>query len=186
MVLGCLLGGVALLGLVGWLLLRGRLAGRLLEEKHLLETAEALEAVKRAALERPIASPADFAPLPRDPRVLATSAGLLLFYTVSRLDRQYNHHLSLSAAGGYLPRVAGETLLLYFADLLGIPYNRLQLSVSPTTVRHAEFVLDEKEQAELARRRVAPLAEKRLPELRKDWLLARETLTWERLMSGKT
>jgi hypothetical protein len=181
-----ILAAVLVLGVLGWLLLRNRLARRLLTDAHLVEVALGLEKVKRAALSRPIESAAAFAPLPRDPRILATSVGLLLFYTVSPFEGQSAHHLSLSVSGGYLPRAAGETLLVYLAGLLGIACNRLSLYVSPTSVQHAEFLLDSGELAELANRPIKPPAADRLPALRKEWSLVRETLRWERIDMGRT
>jgi hypothetical protein len=180
------LGGAFLLGLLGWFLLRNRLARRLLADAHLIEIARGLEEVKKAAVSQPIDSSASFAPLPRDPRILATSLRLLVFYTVSPIEGQYAHQLSLSVAGGYLPRIAGESLLLYLVGLLGVDYDRLDLSVSPTTVHHVEFLLDEKEQEALERRPIQPPSLARLPALRKTWSLAREAARWERIELGRT
>jgi hypothetical protein len=98
--------GLLLAGLACWWWLRGRLTRRLLAEEHLREVARDMDTVKQAACRLLLASPAAFAPLPRDPRVLATSAGLLVFYTISRDGPSYAHHLSLSVVGGYTPRPA--------------------------------------------------------------------------------
>lgn len=133
-------------------LLRGRLTRRLLAEDHLHAVARDLEGVKRAACRLLLASPADFAPLPRDPRVLVTRAGLLLFYTVSRDGSSYCHHLSLSVVGGYLPRKAGAALIPFLGGLLGIPPDRLQRRILLSTIHDLQFVLDEKEHAEFQAR----------------------------------
>ncbi len=140
---------LVLAGLACWWLLHGRLTRKLLAEKHLREVAEALEPVKQAACRLLLATPADFAPLPRDPRLLASSAGLLVFYTVSRDNSCYCHHLSLSVVGGHTPPRAGETLILFLAGLLGVPRDRLQRTVFPSMVHEVQFVLDEREHAAL-------------------------------------
>jgi hypothetical protein len=177
-------GALAMLLISVWLWLRNRLSRRLLAVDHLIETAQGLQSVFRAALNQPIESSAAFAPLPRDPRVLVTRTGLLVYYTVTPCDGQYAHHLSLSAKGGYLPRFAGETLVLYLAGLLGVPQDRLALSVSPTTVHHAEFVLDAAEQLQMARRAINPPPLEKLSALRKALARARPTLNWEHLEIG--
>ena len=183
---GCtILAGVLFVGVLGWLAWRNRLACRLLADRHLIETALALEKVKQAALRQPIASAAAFAPLPHDPRVLSTSKGLLVFWTVSPFEGQYAHHLSLSVTGGYVPRRAGQTLLLYLAGLLGVAHQRLHLSVSRSTVQHAEFLLDETEQQELARHKVQAPALAKLPALRKTWSLASEAVRWDQIGAGR-
>jgi len=176
---------LVLAGLASWLLLRGRLTRRLLAEEHLREVAQGLEPVKRAAGRLLLASPAAFAPLPQDPRMLATSSGLLLFYTVSRDAGSYAHHLSLSVVGGYTPRPAGEALILFLAGLLGVPYDRLELTVSPSTVHHVQFVLSEKEQAELLRRTIKPPRSARLADLRREWSLLREAVHWQPILHSE-
>ncbi len=171
-----------LAGLAGWRLLRGRLTRRLLAGPHLLEVAEGLEPVKRAACRLLLASPAAFAPLPRDPRVLATSRGLLLHFTVSRDGSSYAHHLSLSVVGGYLPRPAGEALILFLVGLLGVPYEQLELTVSASSVHHAQFVLTETEHAELRQRSINPPRSAQLAGLRREWSLRREAMCWQPIL----
>lgn len=148
---------VLLAMLASFWLWHGRQTRRLLAEDHLNEVARHLERVKQAACRLLLASPADFAPLPRDPRLLASSAGLLVFYTVSRAGPSYCHHLSLSVVGGWTPRAAGEALVRFLARLLDVPYDRLERSVSPSTVHDVQFVLDQNEHAALQGRVIEPL-----------------------------
>ncbi len=187
MVVVALVVAVLLAGLTGWLFLRGPaaewwLSGRLLAEGHLLEVARQLDAVKRAACRLPLSSPAAFAPIPQDPRLLATSAGLLVFYTISRDGSSSSHQLSLSVVGGYTPHRAGETLLFFLTRLLGVAYDRLELTVSASTVHHAQFVLNEKEQAELLRRPIKPPQRDRLVELRREWALLHRAVHWQQIL----
>jgi hypothetical protein len=74
----------------------------------------------------------------------------------------------------------GETFILLWARLLGVAYERLALQVSPTTVHHAEFVLDENEQADFAQRPVQAPTVELLQTFQSECAAARPSLRWER------
>jgi hypothetical protein len=76
-------------------------------------------------------------------------------------------------------------LMLYLAGLLGVPYKRLELTVSPSTVHHALFVLDEQEQAELQRRVIQPPRTAHLGDLRREWSLVREAVHRQPLRASR-
>jgi hypothetical protein len=92
---------------------------------------------------------------PDDAPILRTSAGLVLVYTIS-IDPhgRYTHHASVSIPGRVTAHAVGEMFILLWARLLGVGYDRLVLKLSPATVHHAEFVLDESEQPAFAQRLV--------------------------------
>jgi hypothetical protein len=146
---------------VWWILSRVFSYSRLFAVPHLMQFGEALPALKQAAMRDPMAGDGCIAPSPDDARIMRTSVGLVLVYTVS-IDAagRYVHHASVSIPGRVTAHAVGETFLLLWARLLGIGYDGLVLQMSPATVHHAEFALDESEQADFARRPVeAPTAE---------------------------
>jgi len=152
---------IAAASLVWWILRRLFWYRRLFAVPHLMEFGQGLAAVKRAAMREVIAGDAEGGPSPDDARILQTSAGLALLYTVSLgAAGTYVHHASVSIPGRPTAHAVGETFILLWAKLLGIEYARLALDVSPMTVHHAEFVLNEQEQSDFAQRLVAaPTAE---------------------------
>jgi hypothetical protein len=157
--LACL--AIAAVGLISWIMLRLSWYRRLFAVPHLMEFSQGLAAVKRAAMRDMIVSDEKGVQPPDDARILRTSAGLALLYTVSLgAAGTYVHHASVSVPGRPTAHAVGETFILLWAKLLGVEYGRLALDVSPMTVHHAEFVLNEREQSELAQRPVEmPTAE---------------------------
>jgi hypothetical protein len=147
--------GFAITGLVWWIGSRLSAYRRLFADRHLMEVAQRLAALKQAALRDIIAADGRDIRAPDHPSILHTSAGLVLLYTVScRPPGIFVHHASVSIPGRVTAHAVGETFILLWARMLGIGYERLTLSVSPTTVHHAEFVLDEREQADFVSRPV--------------------------------
>jgi hypothetical protein len=147
-----LLAGFALVA-VWWIVSRLRSYQRLFADSHLMEFGQALPAMKQAAMQHVTAGGERDPPPPGDGRAMLTSAGLVFVYTV-RIDPAgtYVHHGSVSIPGRVTAHAVGETFILLWARLLGVGYDRLVLEVSPATVHHAEFVLDENEQAAFERR----------------------------------
>jgi hypothetical protein len=108
---------------------------------------------------------------------MQTSAGLVFVYTVS-IDPAgtYVHHASVSIPGRVTAHAVGETFILLWAKLLGVGYDRLVLQVSPATVHHATFVLDESEQAAFAQRPVETPAADMLKAFQAECLTVRQNL----------
>jgi hypothetical protein len=151
--LACL--AIAAAGLVWWIMLRLSWYRRLFAVPHLMQFAQGLAAVKQAAMRDMIASDGEGVQSPDDARILRTSAGLALLYTVSLgAAETYVHHASVSIPGRPTTHAVGERFILLWAKLLGVDYGRISLHVSPTTVHHAEFVLNEHEQSDFAQRPV--------------------------------
>jgi hypothetical protein len=144
---------------------------------HLMEFAQALPALKEAAM-RQVMTGGDWGePSPGDDRVLQTSAGLVFVYTVSiDPDGRYAHHASVSLPGRITAHAVGETFILLWARLLGIDYQRLVLQVSPATVHHAEFVLHSGEQEGFAQRPVETPTADMLKAFQAECLRARQHL----------
>ena len=156
--LACL--AIAAAGLVSWIMLRLSWYRRLFAVPHLMQFAQGLAAVKQAAMRDVITGDGEGIQPPDDARILRTSAGLAFLYTVSLGAGTYVHHASVSIPGRPTAHAVGETFILLWAKLLGVEYGRLALDVSPMTVHHAEFVLNEHEQSEFAQRPIeTPTAE---------------------------
>jgi hypothetical protein len=139
----------------GWILSRVFMYERLFAAPHLMQFGQALPALKQAAMQEVIRCDGWATPSFGDARVLRTSAGLVFVYTVSAdAAGKYIHHASVSIPGQVTMRVVGDTFILLWAKLLGVGYERINLQISPATVHHAEFVLDESEHLDFAQRPV--------------------------------
>src|SRR5262245_26350559 len=91
---------IAAAALAWWIVLRLSWYRRLFAFPHLLEFGQGLAAVKQAAIRDVIASDANGVQSPDDARILRTSAGLVLLYTVSPgATGTYVHHASVSTPG---------------------------------------------------------------------------------------
>jgi hypothetical protein len=145
--------------------------------RHLMQFAQALPALKQAAMRQVMTGGDGVAPSPGDDRILQTSAGLAFVYTVSiDPDGRFVHHASASLPGRVTAHAIGETFILLWARLLGVEYGRLVLQVSPATVYHAEFVLGDGEQADFAARPVETPSAEMLKEFQAECFRARQQL----------
>lgn len=178
---GWICGGVALVAAIAfvWVFLRGNVYRRLFADEHFLEAARGVARVKIGAMENPVSEDAEVPSPEEDPRVLMTSAGLVLFYTVRRVDERFVHHYSVSVAGGYTAHAVGETFVLLTARALGIAYDRLALGVGASTVHHAEFELSEDENESFRARPVPEMSAADVDAFRKEWLEVRDRLHWQ-------
>ena len=165
-----LAGGVLLaVGVIGILLWQHSLNRTLLTGEHLREIAAKLGPVKAAALARPTESAAVFAPVPADPCLLTTSRGLLVYYSLSIDQDLYCHQLLLTVVGGATPRRAGLTLVYFLAYLLAIPYERIDLAISTSTVHHLQFFLNREEHEAIATRTIPSPRPEQVVSLRQQW-----------------
>jgi hypothetical protein len=177
--------GVVIACLV-WLL-ASRLSSyrRLFADRHFMEVAQGLGPLRQAAVRNISAADGGDIRPPDDPRILRTSAGLVIVYTISRGQTDgYVHHVSVSIPGRVTAHAVGETFILLWARLLGIGYERLSIELSSATVHHAEFVLDEQEHAEFARRPVEPPTVEWLHAFQADCLSVRSSLGRNRRAGG--
>jgi hypothetical protein len=176
---------IAVAGLAWWIMSRRSLYRTLFSDPHLMEFGQGLAARKAAALRDVIGMSGGEIQSPDDPRILRTSAGLALVYTVSiREPATYVHHASISMPGRVTAHAVGETFILLWARLLGIEYERLALQVSPTSVHHAEFVLDENEQSSFAQRPVEAPTVALLQAFHAESARARQGLRWDRSLAA--
>jgi hypothetical protein len=178
---GVVFGLVALLVAL-WVLARTRRYGGSFADAHVLEVARGLVGVKAAALARPIRSQSDEPAGPADPRILATSAGLAIVYTVAESESgsRFVHHCSVSLVGAPTTHAVGGTFLLLVAKLLGLPREGLSCQITESTVHHAELALDAARHAAIAAAPVLAPLPAELAELRQEALNARASVAWER------
>ncbi len=128
-----------------WWLPRGSQLKKIFSEAHLIEIAERLGPVTRSAAGKAEETEEDFAP-ESDPRVIITSAKIVVFYTISREGHSFSHHYSLKDQYGITAHAVGATLILYIARMLGIAPDALTLQRSEQHVYHAAFELSEEQQ----------------------------------------
>jgi hypothetical protein len=151
---------------------------RLFGVPHLMEFAQELAPLKQAALRD--LDPQDKDRPPGDAPILRTSVGLALVYTIGTRSGSYVHHASVSLPGQATAHAVGATFVLLWAQRLGFDFGRLALRVSPSTVHHAEVVLNEDEQSRFAAQPVeAPTAEW-LEAFLSECATARQSLRWDR------
>jgi hypothetical protein len=178
---GVILGLAALLVAL-WVVARTRRYARLFADAHVLEVARGLVGVKAAALARPIRSERDEPTGPDDPRILATSAGLAIVYTVAESEggSGFAHHCSVSVVGAPTTHAVGGTFLLLVAKLLSLPREGLSCQITESTVHHAEVALDAARHAAIAAAPVLAPLPAELAALRREALNARASIAWDR------
>jgi hypothetical protein len=155
-----------------WIVGRCRENAAIFSDENLLEIGQQIQAMKHAAIakvgtpEAPISeSPDEMGKGPTitrpeellelvktDRRCVLTSAGLVMFYSVSLTDDgRYSHHASVSVRGGPTTVAVGLRFLLLWARLVHSPRDRLQLHFGESGVHHAMFELSEQEHQEFSR-----------------------------------
>src|SRR5262245_32680910 len=110
-----------------WWIVRGLFwYRRLFSVPDLMEVGQVLAGGTQSANRDMIASEAKGVESPDDARILRTSAGLVLLYTIGQgAPATYSHHASISIPGRPTAHAVGETFILLWATLLRIEYGRL-------------------------------------------------------------
>jgi hypothetical protein len=134
--------------------------------------------VKAAAFARVIETDADAPAPPDDPRILVTSCGLVIVYTVQKRDAEFAHHCSVGTKGGATAHAVGSTFLLLIVKLLGLPAEKTGYQIADSTVHHAEAVVDEAEHAALSGARGVDVSASNVAEFRRDVMEDRERIKW--------
>lgn len=136
--------------IVLWVFLSGGKYKAIFAGEHLVEVATLLQQMKDAAYQRIGEEPTP----PADDRCTVSSARIASFYTVDEAEDRFVHRFSISIAGSITPHAVGRCFTLYFADLLGIPFEKLQLAVSENHVFHCGYDLSEEEHMALKDHRI--------------------------------
>ena len=160
-------GAVVLVAVVLYVVSRSRHYGKLYSPAHVAEFCQGIGRLKPVVLER-IESEDSLrgTPLtPEDPRILRTSGGLLLVYTISADGGVYRHHFSIQDLQGYTAGAVGQTFLVLTAMVLGHDVAALGLERSERAIYHAEIELDEAGQRAFAERPPTAVTEANAGEL---------------------
>jgi hypothetical protein len=114
---------------------------RIFSLNHYREICVKMSNIKEAAI-KAIPTDTDDSPIKRDdPRTLITSAGLAIFYTISKTETTYEHHFSISMPGQDIPHAIGEHFSIYVADLMAWEIHDAVFFFSDTPVFHARLEL---------------------------------------------
>jgi hypothetical protein len=179
---GWICGGLIVAALLAWVVFRVVFYRKVFAAEHFVEVARGVLALKQAALASLIVSDEQEPRSPEDPRVLRTSAGLVILYTISaREPGRFVHHVSVSIAGGHTAHAVGQTFILFVTHLLGLPPDRLALGVSEAAVHHAEALLSEQEQSDFTSREIKAPTPEHLAAFHQQQVEVRKQLRWERL-----
>jgi hypothetical protein len=167
-----------------WFFFRGGKYRQIFADEHFVEIAQGVAGMKRAALDDINDPTAADIPDPNDGRLLTSSAGLVIYYDITKDDDRFVHHYSISVGGGYTAHAVGRTFGIYVAQLLGVPLDTLTLVVTESSIHHIEFTLDPSSQELFAARAVPVVTLADVPEYRKRGMEANEKVTWQREKIG--
>lgn len=141
---------------------------------HFVELAEQLQCLKDAACSKVDESTAS--PAIEDDRIAISSARISSMYIVNRQENGFTHRLAVSTAGGKTPHVVGVMFTVYFARLLGIRRDQLELYIGDTNCYLFCFVLTDDEHSELEQLEVAIPSEESVEEIRRDCIASCDEL----------
>jgi len=146
---------------------------------HFVELAEQLQRIKDAAcakVDEPTASPAS-----QDDRIALSSARISSGYIVLRQESGFLHRLAVSTAGGSTPHVVGVMFTVYFARLLGVRRDRLELYISDTNCYLFCFLLTDEEHSQLEQLEISIPAEESVKAIRRDCIASCDELRRSRV-----
>ncbi|HUQ06648.1 MAG TPA: hypothetical protein VM261_29295 [Kofleriaceae bacterium] len=118
---------------------RTRIYKALFGAAHVVEVADALARMKRAALVQVDGEPPTSLD---DGRLFVSSAGLAVAYTVRKHDGHFIHHVSVALAGTFTGFAVGGAYVLLAVDLFAWPLDAAVFEIPSSSVHHAEVVLD--------------------------------------------
>jgi hypothetical protein len=178
--LGWVLGGLMAIA-AAVLFFRGRTYRRLFSDEHFIEIGHSVVSLKAAALERATDAIADGMWDRSDPRMLVTSAGLAIAYTVHENDLEFIHHCSVGVSGDFTAHGVGATFVAFVMNLVALPMHKTRFQVGESTVHHAEATLGAEEHEKVARASVPEVSGANVVEFRRAALAMRDAMTWTAL-----
>lgn len=136
-----LLAGVitAVLVMVFYLARRIWFYRRLYADVHFSQICQAMDALRNAAMAQTACKPSHVRS--DDPRILITRRGLLIYYTIQKTEQGYQHHLSLSLPGRFMPVSAGRTFLACVMTLLNWPLDSTVCFYTTSGHYHADWIM---------------------------------------------
>lgn len=154
---------------------------RLFSDEHFLEISKSIGSLKTAAISN-IETDDDLPSSPDDPRVLRTTAGLAIFYTVRNENGLYIHHYSVSVPGRHTAHAVGATFILFAAKLLGFSRDHSHFLIGESTVHHCEVRLSWSEHEKVATSPVPEVSLADIQAFRVGMPGARREIEWHRLV----
>jgi hypothetical protein len=151
---------------------------RLFSPEHLLEVARSVGRLKAAAIEKMVTEADPGPEALDDPRILATSAGLVVLYTVREQEPEFLHHCSISIGGGHTPHAVGRTFMALIVNLVGLPLDKTRFMRGRSSVHHAEVALSAAEHTALAARPVEDRAASDIGEVQRAVTETMRQMTW--------
>lgn len=150
--------GLAALAFILWVWFNSRRYAKILRAAHYVEVAQGAQRLKAAALAH-IETAGQVPTLDtHDPRVLTTSANLVIAYSIRHSTAPdataWTHHLAVKMATGFTPHRVAAPVIVFLLRLLGIGLPQAVAQISPTRVFDVEWTLDEDEQAAFVAREI--------------------------------
>ncbi|HEU4532803.1 MAG TPA: hypothetical protein VFS00_01750, partial [Polyangiaceae bacterium] len=147
---------------------------------HLVEFAEKLSAAKSSAAAVEMSMlPALPAAGTLPPGVMITSAGYVIFYTVTPEKGRMRHRLSLSRGGASLTRSAGSFLVAYMRHLLELGPIEHSVGISEEARYHLDFELDTRAHEAFMKQRVRVPERSEAPAVARRCLAERSALRFD-------
>jgi hypothetical protein len=110
---------------------------------HYNEIYQSMDKIKKAAVSK---KEEELTSLNKDdPRAIITDAGLAIVYTITKNEKKYEHHMSVSCYGRYTPHAVGEHFSVYIADIMSWNIQDVEFFFTETPVYHAIIELQEEE-----------------------------------------
>jgi hypothetical protein len=180
---GWIIGGLMIAVVTAFFVSRARSYGRLFANEHFIEIGRGASGLKVAAVANVIQSDSDQPRSPNDPRILTTSAGLAIVYTVRKHQSDFVHHCSVSMRGGYTANAVGGTFVVFVMKLVGMPVERAGFEIGASTVHHGEVTLDQAEHDDLVTAPTPDISASNVAEFRRAALEARNGIDWKGVAS---
>lgn len=144
--------GLVVLAFIGWVWFNSRRYAKILRAAHYVEVAQGAPHLKGAALEYLDCASDEL--VAADPRVLTTSADLVIAYTIRHSPALWTHHVAVHMATGFTPHRVAAPVIVFLLRLFGIGLPQAVVEITSTRVFHVEWALNEDEQAAFAARAI--------------------------------
>ncbi|MFX0152299.1 MAG: hypothetical protein ACFFAJ_16040 [Candidatus Hodarchaeota archaeon] len=137
--------GIVVLVVAVYMASRLKRYSKIFNTNHYYEIYRKIGEIKEAAIKNIESEESDALWNKADPRALFTEAGLAIFYTISKTDNKYEHHVSISQYGRYTPHAVGEHFILYVADIMSWKIQKAIFFFTELPVYHGVIELSAEE-----------------------------------------
>lgn len=143
--------GLAALSFILWVWFNSRRYAKILRAAHYVEVAQGAQQLKDAALEG-VATGDELTA--DDPRILTTSANLVIAYTIRQSAAVWIHQLTVHMATGFTPHRVAAPVIVFLLRLFGIGLQQAVAEIDPNRIFHVEWTLSDDEQAVFVAREI--------------------------------